>query len=92
MLATNSRQDMGLNQIHEGQQGALCIGKMYHWLKTLPPSERWIVAAPDPCPEGRNWQTQIVSRLRDAVRWKLTWVLSAVEMSFCPPHKVLLFS
>lgn len=63
MVATNSRQDMCLNQIHKGQQGALCIGKMYYWLKTLPPSERWIVAAPDPCPEGRNWQTQIVSRL-----------------------------
>ena len=62
MVATNSRQDMCLNQIYKGQQNALCIGKMYHWPKTLTTLERRIVAAPDPCPEGRNWETQIVSR------------------------------
>ena len=76
MMTTNSGEDMRLNEIHEGQQEALCIGKSYDRFEASKPLPGWIVPTTNPRPQGSDWNPQIVSRLWDTIRWQLTWVFA----------------
>src|SRR5258706_11677522 len=79
VLSPNCVQHVGLNQVHKREQRFVRVGKSNYRREAPLPLLSWIPATQNPRSHRRDWYSEVVRRLANAVRRQLARVLTAVQ-------------